>query len=154
MALDPYQGMPPGRYGHLRASTADRERAIDVLKTAFVDGRLTKDEYDERVGQVYGSRTYAELGVVTADLPVGPAGSPALQPPYPVVPGQRRTNGLAVASFILAFIPGVTSAIAIVLGLTARRRIRERGERGEGLASAAILIGILVTLVAALGAMR
>jgi hypothetical protein len=146
MALDPYQGMSPGRYGHMRASTADRERAIDVLKAAFVEGRLTKDEYDDRVDRVYASRTYAELGVLTADLPVGPLGSLSSQSPYPVVPVQRRTNGLAVASFILALIPGVTSALAIALGFTARRRIRERGERGEGLANAGILIGALVTI--------
>jgi energy-converting hydrogenase Eha subunit A len=57
--------------GRLRASHADRDQAIDVLKTAFVQGRLTKDEFDTRVGQTFTSRTYAELAVVTADIPAG-----------------------------------------------------------------------------------
>ena len=59
--------------GHLRASHADREQAIEVLKAAFVQGRLTKDEFDARVGQGFASRTYAELAAVTADLPAAPA---------------------------------------------------------------------------------
>ena len=36
--------------GHLLASHADREQVIDVLKAAFVQDRLTKDEFDARVG--------------------------------------------------------------------------------------------------------
>jgi hypothetical protein len=55
--------------GQLRTSQADREQAIDLLKAAFVEGRLTKDEFSLRVGQVFASRTYADLGALTADLP-------------------------------------------------------------------------------------
>jgi hypothetical protein len=44
---------------------------IDMLKTAFVQGRLAKDEFDLRVGQVLASRTHADLGALTADLPTG-----------------------------------------------------------------------------------
>jgi Domain of unknown function (DUF1707) len=36
--------------GRLRASDADREQAISVLKAAFAQGRLTKGEFDARVG--------------------------------------------------------------------------------------------------------
>jgi hypothetical protein len=61
---------------HLRASHADRERVIDVLKAAFVQGRLTKDEFDARVGQALASRTDAELAAVAFDLPAGPAAAP------------------------------------------------------------------------------
>ncbi len=67
----------PGR-GSLRASYADREHVIGVLKAAFVQGRLTKDEFDERVGQTFASRTYAELATVTRDIPAGLAEA---QPP-------------------------------------------------------------------------
>ena len=54
--------------GHLRASDADREQAIDVLKNAFVQGRLVKDEFEARIGQAFVSRTYADLASVTAGL--------------------------------------------------------------------------------------
>ena len=57
------------RDGHLRASHADREQVIDILKAAFVQGRLTEDELDARVDQVYASRTYTELAEATADIP-------------------------------------------------------------------------------------
>lgn len=59
------------RRGHLRASHADREQVIDTLKAAFVQGFLAKDEFDVRVGQTFGSRTYAELAAITADIPAG-----------------------------------------------------------------------------------
>jgi hypothetical protein len=58
-----------GALGQLRTSYADREQAIDVLKAAFVQGRLAKDEFDLRVGQVFASRTYADLDALTADIP-------------------------------------------------------------------------------------
>lgn len=58
-------------HGHLRASNADREQVIDVLKAAFVQGRLTRDELDIRVGQALKSRTYAEQAAIIVDLPAG-----------------------------------------------------------------------------------
>ncbi len=57
-----------GALGQLRTSHAEREQAIDVLKAAFVQGRLTKDEFDLRVGQVLVSRTYADLDALTAGV--------------------------------------------------------------------------------------
>ena len=60
--------------GSLRASHADREQAISALKAAFVQERLTSDEFDVRVGQALASRTRAELAAITADIPVGPIG--------------------------------------------------------------------------------
>jgi Domain of unknown function (DUF1707) len=56
---------------HMRASQAFREQVIDMLKTAFVQGRLATDEFDLRVGQVLASRTYADLNALTADIPTG-----------------------------------------------------------------------------------
>jgi type VI protein secretion system component VasF len=64
---DPMAAGATGR-GRLRASDADREQAIDVLKAAFVQGRLTKDELDARAGQALASRTCAELAAITADI--------------------------------------------------------------------------------------
>ena len=58
----------PGR-ARLRASHADREQVIEVLKAAFVQGRLEADELDLRVGRALASRTYADLAALTADIP-------------------------------------------------------------------------------------
>ena len=57
------------RHTRLRASAADREEAIEVLKVAFVQDRITKDELDQRIGQVLASRTYDDLDVLTTDIP-------------------------------------------------------------------------------------
>ena len=60
----------------LRASDADREHVIAVLKAAFVQGRLTEDELGARVDRVYASQTYAELAEVIADIPTAFTGAP------------------------------------------------------------------------------
>ena len=67
----PGDGLPAAPAGgdRFRASDADRDQVIDVLKTAFVQGRLTKDEFDARVGATLASRTYADLAAHTADIP-------------------------------------------------------------------------------------
>ena len=65
----------PAGHGRPGASHADREQVIEVLKTAFVQGRLTKEEFGTRIGQAFTSQTYAELTKVTADLPAGPMGA-------------------------------------------------------------------------------
>ena len=75
--------------GHMLASHADREQMIDVLKAAFVQGRLTKDELDARVGQTLAARTYAELAMVTAGVPAPAA------PVRPVQPARRRRSNAA-----------------------------------------------------------
>jgi len=90
--------------GRLRAAHADREQVIEVLKAAFVQGRLDKGEFDTRVGQVLTSRTYAELADLTADLPARAA---AAQPPGPgraraQQPVPRPARVIMAASLIYA----------------------------------------------------
>jgi hypothetical protein len=69
------QGEPsdPGRPPDLRASDADRDRVIDVLRAAATDGRLTADEFSERMEAALSSRTFRELAPLTADLAAPPA---------------------------------------------------------------------------------
>ena len=57
----------------LRASDADRDRVIDVLRAATADGRLTADEFNERMEAALSSRTFRELVPLTADLATTPA---------------------------------------------------------------------------------
>ncbi|MDH6629230.1 hypothetical protein M2271_007066 [Streptomyces sp. LBL] len=59
----------PGSSPELRASHADRDRVVDVLRIAAGDGRLTADELDERLETALSARTLSELAVLTADLP-------------------------------------------------------------------------------------
>lgn len=59
---------PPQPPGRLRASGADREQVIDLLKAAFVQGRLTKDELDARAGHALTARTHTDLTALTSDI--------------------------------------------------------------------------------------
>jgi Domain of unknown function (DUF1707) len=92
------------RRGSLRASHADRDQVLDVLKGAFVQGRLTKDEFDTRVGQTLASQTYAELAVLTADIPAGLIrAQPPRKPPraQPAHPQNKVVNACACAALAL-----------------------------------------------------
>ena len=72
--------------GYLRASHADREQVIAVLKTAFMQGMLTKEELDAQARRS-PSRTHGELAALTADLPAGLA---AATPPGKTVAAQAE----------------------------------------------------------------
>ena len=80
MTTGPQDPAAAGR-DRLRASHADREQVIDTLKTAFVHGRLTRDELDVRAGRALAARTHADLAALTADIPPGPAATGPRRPP-------------------------------------------------------------------------
>src|SRR5580693_3908328 len=65
----PATGGPP----EVRASDADRDQVVDVLRVAMGDGRLTADEFGERMEAALSARTLGELAVLTADLVTGTA---------------------------------------------------------------------------------
>jgi hypothetical protein len=90
--------------GHLRASHADREQTVSMLKAAFVQGCLARDELGLRISQALTSRTYADLSTVTADLPAGLATAHPAQPSWP--------QGKQPMARPLAVITGATAVYA------------------------------------------
>jgi uncharacterized protein DUF1707 len=107
VATGPGDELEAAAHGHLRASHADREHVIGVLKAAFVEGRLAKDEFDLRVGQTLAARTYADLAAVTADLPAGLAVANPSQPARPQGGPMRRPGRMiAVATAVYASAQG------------------------------------------------
>jgi hypothetical protein len=56
-----------------RASDADRDRFARMLERHFVEGRLTEEEFSERMDLVLRARTLVELYALSADLPDPPA---------------------------------------------------------------------------------
>ena len=125
-----------GGRGKMRAANADRDRVVEVLKVAYSEGRLSKDEYDGRLDDALSARTYADLDQVVADLPAVRA---------PVVTPVAKTNGFAIASLacgLAQFMFGPLPTIpAIVFGHMARGQIRRTGEQGAGLALAGLVLG-------------
>ena len=78
---------------HLRAADADRAAVAAVLGEHMSAGRLTLDEYDERLTRAYAARTFGELDELTADLPALDTGRAVPEPaqqaapaPAPAVP--------------------------------------------------------------------
>jgi len=113
MAGDEIAAGAAGR-SRLRASHADREQVIGMLKAAYVQGRLAKDELDARVSQTFAARTYGELAAVTADLPSG-----LITAPPPCKPARARTRpavGKAVLVGSGVIIPPVILVAALVTG--------------------------------------
>jgi len=94
--------------GSFLASHTDREQAVDTLKAAFVEGRLTKDELDERAGQAFAARTYADLAVLTADIPAGPTGARLAR-----APASKKAITLRLAACAI-LMPVVIVAAAII----------------------------------------
>jgi Domain of unknown function (DUF1707)/Domain of unknown function (DUF4190) len=168
MAVDPAFDMTPSRLGtnavagpeEMLAANADRERAIDVLRAGFAEGRLTKDEYDDRTARVYAARTYGQLAALTADLPPGPFGLPVRYPGAGYPPLQQARSGVnamavaALACGIGEFLTmGLTAIPAIILGHAARRQMRRTGEQGDGMALAGLTlgwIGLITAIIAGL----
>jgi len=149
--------------GHLRACHADREQIIGVLKAAFVQGRLGRDELNARVGQALAARTYADLATLTADLPAGLA---AAEPPYQPARGRAprpvRTAAwlmflgaaltLADAATVLVTLGGVRSAAVQDVDFTGGRwHIFMLTVIVPALASAPIVAGVWLWLAWAIG---
>jgi hypothetical protein len=137
-------GMNPA----MRAASTDRERAVDVLKAAFAEGRLTQDEYNDRMGRAYAARTYGELAALTADVPAGALPVWSLQPYQP--PPPAGTNSMAIASMVLGvaefFTAGLTAIPAVICGHIARRQMRETAQRGDGLATGGLVLGYMAII--------
>jgi MFS family permease len=140
--------------GAIRASDDDRARVQGMLNDAFADGRLTREEWDERATAVAGPVTHGDLARLTADLPSPFAipGQPVPVTPYwpqPMLP-QQSTNGMAIAALacgIGQLVGGPFAGIAaIILGHKARQQIRQTGEQGDGMALTGLILGYVGTV--------
>ena len=111
----------------LRASDADRERIVQMLREHHAEGRLDVDEFHERFNAAYEAKTLGELDALLADLPAidlyrlpsaglrpAPAGSwaPARRPSGSVARQASQWAAWAVTSSILALAWLITGAVA------------------------------------------
>ena len=92
------------------AASADRERAVGVLRAGFTEGRLTQEELDDRVAQAYAARTYGQLWALTADLPAGalpcpqfPQGPGALVPQEAAPPSHWKPAATLIITALVIF---------------------------------------------------
>ncbi len=99
-----------GGPGRLRASHADREQVIEVLKAAFVQGRLDRDEFGQRVGRALASRTYGDLAILTADVPARL--TRAAPPEPPKEPAKKKMK--AATALLACATPPITGLLVVL----------------------------------------
>ena len=90
----------------MRASDRDRQQVVDRLRSAVEDGRLTMDEYMDRMEAAYQAATYGDLAPLCADLPVS----------APVMAGSATAAGIAAP-------PAGFSLVGCLAGLPAVLRV-------------------------------
>lgn len=121
----------------MRAADTDRDRAVERLNLAYSEGRLSKDEFDDRLENAFTARTLADLDQLVTDLPGARVAVAAAR--------ATKINGLAIASLacgLAQFMFGPLATIpAIVFGHMARYQIKRTGEQGAGLALTGLILG-------------
>jgi hypothetical protein len=80
----------------LRASDADRDRVIEMLRAAVADGRLDPAEFDERLDAALAARTIDALAALTADLIAAPGSGGALALPLAGRPAEPAAEVLTI----------------------------------------------------------
>ena len=108
-------GMDPG----IRASDAERDRVVGLLKQHFTDGRLTMDEFSERMDVAYAARTRGELVSTLRELPVLAAPAMVARP----VPRHPHPHPRGRGSMPMAAFPLVVFGIMLVMLIIASRGV-------------------------------
>ncbi|RFU84729.1 DUF1707 and DUF2154 domain-containing protein [Streptomyces triticagri] len=101
-APSPRPAAGPVAEADLRASDADRDRFADILRDAMAEGRLTSEEFTDRIEGVYRAKTVGELEPLVRDLPAARTGASAAPDPSPYrpapIPDEPDENLVAVFS--------------------------------------------------------
>jgi hypothetical protein len=92
----------------MRAADTDRDHTAEVLRRAAAEGRITFEELDERIGQAYAAKTFADLEALTRDLPG--AGARAPVPATPRYQPPEVPAGTPAPSFSVAILSGAQRA--------------------------------------------
>ena len=110
----------------MRAADTDRDHTAEVLRRAAAEGRITFEELDERIGQAYAAKTFADLEALTRDLPSAGARAPVPATPRyqpPEVPAGTPAPSYSVAILSGAqrtgpwLVPASYTAVAIMGGV-------------------------------------
>lgn len=101
----------------MRASDVDRDRVAAVLREHTAEGRITVDEFNERLEDVYKAKTYGELARVTADLPDVDMRARPARTPAPIANKEPHT-GMRAAWAAWAAASAVNWVIWLIISLS------------------------------------
>ena len=140
----------------IRASDVDREAVVTTLREAYMAGRLTLDEFDERMTAAYASKTWGDLRTLTADLPIQPVLGADL-------PDRQPSSSAPVASQPLRSDPEPTddprppagppsrrSPVAILIPVAVWTLLVVHGSVGPGVVFLLIAVFALVSIMASI----
>jgi len=96
-----------GDQHQMRASDRDRQQVVDRLRSALEDGRLTMEEYMDRMEDAYQAATYGDLAPLCADLP---ASTPVIAEPGTAAGTAARPAGFSLVGY-LASLPTVLKVL-------------------------------------------
>lgn len=125
----------------LRVSDAERNEVADLLAKHYGDGRLSQDEFNERVDRAMNAKTQSDLSGLFDDLPVLDGGKEPVRKP-PARGGRRPLLYLAliVSLLIVAghgvwwfFMPHWLSLLLLIaVGVYVIRAVEHRARRSSG----------------------
>ncbi len=110
----------------IRAADADREQVTARLRDHFAEGRLTQEEFDERVTAALNAKTFGDLRQVLVDLPgpkvaayqpkrpSGTVGAAGYRPPVAFRRGPRVFPLLVLALLAVVLFSGAGAAVLAV----------------------------------------
>jgi hypothetical protein len=130
------RGFPPG---DLRASDADRDRAVSELGGAYRIGRITADEFDQRSGQALRARTGKELTALLADLPLG-------DPPATRATVLKPANQAVVVRSIMGASALATTLLLVKAILDALSPADQPADTLGPVGFAVLLVGLIIFL--------
>jgi hypothetical protein len=130
----------------IRASDADRERVVELLRQHTAEGRITAEEFDERMTAAYSAKTMGALAELTTDLPVDLAEHARRQADLAKAARPRRTvarqvkqefSGLVSLGIVLTVVWVISGAgyywpawpLGIIGAITLARMVQAWGER-------------------------
>ncbi len=101
-----------------RASDADREAVVELLRTAAGEGRIGHDELEERLSRALSAKTYRQLHATVDDIPRDRGGSPRRLPQ-----AQRTVAGWTVRAvrnepWLLVFMLPVLVVTVTLMAIT------------------------------------
>jgi hypothetical protein len=130
----------------IRASDEDRERVVEILRQHTAEGRITAEEFEERMTAAYSAKTLGALAELTTDLPVDLAehtrrqqnlARPARQRGRLPKQVRQELAGLGSLAVVLTTVWVISGAgyfwpvwpLGIIAAITVARLIQAWGER-------------------------
>jgi hypothetical protein len=141
----------------IRASDVDREAVVATLREAYTAGRLTLDEFDERMASAYAGKTWGDLRALTVDLPVQPelgtdipGREPAPSPAAALPANPPRADPEPGAEPRPPVVPSRRSPVAILIPLAVWTLLVVHGSVGPGVVFLLIAVFALASIMASI----